>query len=115
MGGQVPAVLGGAGEVGVQAAAGGADVGRHAVQQPGRPDPVQGGEAVPGRAVLVDVEDIGTGGASGDGQVPARVPGEPEGDLLGVRSGVKVAVRGGGDLAAGLAGEHRPAAGGQGQ
>ena len=34
--GQVAAVLGGAGEVGVQAAAGGAHVGGGAVEQPGR-------------------------------------------------------------------------------
>jgi hypothetical protein len=74
--GQVAAALGGAGEVGVQAAAGGADPGARAVEQPGVAEPSGGAEAVAGVAVLVDVQDIGAGGAGGDGQVPARVAGE---------------------------------------
>src|SRR5215472_18597410 len=64
---------------------------------------------------MVDVEDVGAGGAGGDGYVVTRLPGEPLGDLLLVGGGVQVAVRGGGDLLAGLAGEHRPAAGGVGE
>ena len=113
--GQVAAALGGAGEVGVQAAAGGAHVGGRAVEQPGPAEPAEGGVAVPGGAVLVDVQDVGPGGAGGDGQVPVGVAGEPFGDLVRVGGGVAEAVRGGGDLLAGQAGEHRPAAAGVGQ
>ena len=80
--GQVAVALGGAGEVGVQAAAGGADVGGGAVQQPGVAEPAEAPEPVAGRAVLVDVQDVGAGGAGGDGQVPAGVAAEPGGDLL---------------------------------
>ena len=65
--------------------------------------------------MLVDVEDVGSGGAGGDGQVPAALPGEPFGDLLLVGGGVEVAVPGGRDLLAGQAGEHGPAAVGVGQ
>ena len=68
-GGQVGAALAGAGEVDVQAAAGGADVGGGAVEQPGGAQPGQGGEPVPGRAAVVDVQDVGAGGAGGDGEV----------------------------------------------
>src|SRR6185437_3009235 len=100
---------------GVQAAAGGADPGARAVEQPGGAEPGGGAEAVAGRAVLVDVQDVGAGGAGGDGQVPARVASEPVGDLLLIGGGVAVAVRGGGGLGAGLAGEDGPAAGGAGQ
>ena len=82
MGGQVAAVLGGAGEVGVQAAAGAAHVDCRAVEQPGLAELAEGGVAVAGRAVVVDVQDVGAGGAGGDGQVPVRVAAEPGGDLL---------------------------------
>ena len=68
--GQVAVALVRAGEVGVQAAAGGADVGGRAVQQAGLAELGEGGVPVPGRAVLVDVQDVGAGGAGGDGQVP---------------------------------------------
>ena len=80
--GQVAVALGRAGEVGVQAAAGGADVAAGALQQPGGAEPGEGAEPVPGGAVLVDVEDVGAGGAGGDGQVPAALPAEPFGDPL---------------------------------
>ena len=80
--GQVAVALGRAGEVGVQAAAGGADVAAGALQQPGGAEPGEGAEPVPGGAVLVDVEDVGSGGAGGDGQVPAALPAEPFGDPL---------------------------------
>ena len=45
----------------------------------------------------------------------SRVAAEPGGDLRRVGGGVAVAVPGGRDLLAGLAGQHRPAAGGEGQ
>ena len=67
--GQVAAALGGAGEVDVQAAAGGADVAVRAFEQPGAVEPAEGGVPVPGRAVDVDVQDVGAGGAGGDGHV----------------------------------------------
>ena len=70
--GQVAVALAGAGEVGVQPAAGRADVGGRAGQQPGASEPLEGGEPVSVRAVLVDVQDVGAGGAGGDGQVPVR-------------------------------------------
>ena len=38
--------------------------------------------------MLVDVQDVGAGGAGGDGQVPAGVAGEPGGDLLLIGGGV---------------------------
>jgi hypothetical protein len=69
--GQVAAALGGAGEVEVQAAAGGADPGGGAVQQPGVAEPCGVAEAVAGVAVLVDVqvlrgaEDADVGGVRG--------------------------------------------------
>ena len=66
------------------------------------------------RAVIIDIA-VGSGVAGGDDQVPVRVPLVPRGDLAGVGGGVQVAVRGGGGLAPGLAGEHRPAAGRVGQ
>ena len=65
--------------------------------------------------MLVDVQDVGAGGAGGDGQVPALAVAEPFGDLLLVGGGVLVAVGGGGDLLAGQAGEDGPAAAGVGQ
>src|SRR5271157_620830 len=68
--GQVAVALAGAGEVGVQPAAGGADVGGRAGQQSGAAEPGVGGEPGAVRAVLVDVQDVGAGGAGGDGQVP---------------------------------------------
>ena len=80
--GQVAVALVRAGEVGVQAAAGGAHVDGRAVQQPGVAEPAERRVSVPGRAVLVDVQDVGAGGAGGDGQVPVRVAAEPAGDLL---------------------------------
>ena len=113
--GQVAAVLGGAGEVGVQAAAGGSHVGCGAVEQPGLLELAEGGVAAACVAVLVDVQDVGAGGAGGDGQVPAGMAAVPGGDLVEVGGGVAVAVGGGGDLLAGLAGEDGPAAGGVGQ
>ena len=54
-------VLGGAGEVGVQAAAGGAHVDGGAVEQPGGAEPAERGVSVPGGAVLVDVQDVWAG------------------------------------------------------
>ncbi len=104
-------MLGGAGEVGVQAAAGGAHVDCRAVEQPGLLELAEGGVAVAGRAVVIDVQDVGAGGAGGDGQVPVRVTAEPGGDLGWVGGGVAVAVRGGGDLLAGQARQDRPPAG----
>ena len=99
----------------MQAAAGGADVDGRAVQQPGGSEPAERRVPVPGRAVVVDVQDVGARGAGGDGQVPVRVAAEPVGDLLGVGGGVAVAMRGGGDLLPWQAGQDRPAAGGEGQ
>src|SRR5690349_18266153 len=96
----------------MHAPAGSADVGGGAVQQPGVAEPDECGEPVAGRVVLVDVQDVGAGGAGGDGQVGSGVAGEPVGDLPGVGAGVAVAEGGGGDLLAGLAGGDRPAAGG---
>ena len=107
--------LGGAGEVDVQAAAGGADVAVRVLEQPGAVEPAEGGVPVPGGAVDVDVQDVGAGGAGGDGHVQAGVAAEPAGDLLLVGGGVLVAVPGGGDLLAWQAGEDRPAAAGVGQ
>ena len=82
---------------------------------PARRKPGERGVAVSGLAVLVDVEDVGAGGAGGDGQVPPLAVAEPFGDLLLVGGGVLVAVGGGGDLLAGQAGEDGPAAAGVGQ
>ena len=65
--------------------------------------------------MLVDVQDVGAGGAGGDGQVPAEAAAEPLGDLLLAGGGVLVAVLGGGDLLAGQAGEDGPAVPGVGQ
>ena len=56
--GQLAAALVAAGEVGVQPAAGGGDDRARAVDQPGALELVEGGEPVPGRAVLVDVEHV---------------------------------------------------------
>src|ERR1022692_1288502 len=85
-----------------------------AVHEAGLLQAAEGGEPVPGGAVLVDVENVGAWGAGGDSQVRVGVAGEPAGDLVGVGGGVVEAVRGGRDFLAGLAGEHRPAAGGVG-
>ena len=82
---------------------------------PASSEPAERRVPVPGRAVVVDVQDVGAGGAGGDGQVPVRVMAEPFIDLAGVGGGVAVAVRGGGDLLAGEARQDRPAAGGEGQ
>ena len=71
--GQVAVALRRSGEVGVQPAAGGADVGGRAVEQPGLGQAGECGVAVAGRAVIIDVQDVGSGGAGGDGQVPVRV------------------------------------------
>jgi hypothetical protein len=109
--GQVSVALAGAGEVGVQAPTGGADVGGGAVHQPGGAEPGQRGEPVARRTAGIDVEHVRSRSAGGDGQVPIDVLAEPGGDLLLVGGGVQVAVAGGGDLLAGPAGEHRPAAG----
>jgi hypothetical protein len=59
--------------------------------------------------VLVDVQDVGTGDAGGDGQVPALAAAGPGGDLLLIGGGVAEAVRGGGELLAGQAEEDGPA------
>ena len=104
-----------AGEVGVQAAAGRAHVRGRAVEQPGSRQRGERGEPVSGRAVLVDVQDVGSGRAGGDGQVPVRAAAEPGGDLLLVGGGVAVAVPGRGIFLPDMAGEHRPAAGCVGQ
>src|SRR5690242_16386820 len=103
------------GEVDVYPAGRGLDAGGGAVEQPGPGEPAEGGVAGSGMAVVVDVQDIGTGGAGGDGQVVAGAASEPVGDLLLVGGGVLVAVGGGGGLAVGLAGEDGPAAFGVGQ
>ena len=102
--GQVAAALDGAGEVGVQAAAGDSHVGRCAVQQPGAPQPTQGGKPVPGVPVLIDVQDVGSGGAGGDSHIPAVAAAEPAGDLLLISGGVAETMLGGGDLLAWQAG-----------
>ena len=115
MAGQVAVALAGAGEVGVQAAAGGADVGAGAGQQPGAAEPGVGGEPGAVRAVLVDVQDVGAGGAGGDGQVPAGS--RPNQSVICCSSVVasRKPCGGGGDLLPGQAGEHRPAAAGVGE
>ena len=69
--GQAAIVLVRAGEVGVHPAGRGPYVGGGAVDQSGALEPGEGGVAVSGLAVLVDVQDVGAGGAGGDGQVPA--------------------------------------------
>jgi hypothetical protein len=112
---QVAVALVGTGEVGVQAAAGSADVDGRAVQQAGGAEPTECRVPVPGRAVVVDVEDVGARGAGDDGQVPVRVTAEPVIDLFGVGGGVAVAMRGGGDLLPWEAGQDRPAGGSEGQ
>jgi hypothetical protein len=113
--GQVAVVLVGAGEVGVHSAGWGPYVGGGAVYQSGLLELGERGVAVSGGAVLVDVQDVGAGGAGGDGQVPAGAAAEPAGDLHWVGGGVAEAVSCGGDLGAGLAGEHGPAGAGVGQ
>ena len=65
--------------------------------------------------MLVDVQDVGAGGAGGDGQVPGEAAAEPFGDLLLVGGGVQVAMLRGGDLLAGQAGEDGPAVAGVGE
>ena len=65
--GQAAVVLAGAGEVGVHPAGRGPYVGCRAGDQAGGLEAGEGGVAVPGRAVLVDVQDVGAGGAGGDG------------------------------------------------
>jgi hypothetical protein len=112
---EIETALAGAGEVDVQAAAGGADAGGSIVEQPGIAEPGQGGEAGARRAAVVDVQHVGPGVAGDDGDVAAGVAGEPFAELGGVGAGVEVAVRGGGGFPAGLAGEHRPAELGAGQ
>src|SRR5204862_1774298 len=57
--GQVAVALGGAGEVDVQAAAGGAHVPVRVLEQPGAVEPAEGGVSVLVRAVDVDVQDVG--------------------------------------------------------
>ena len=115
MGGQVAVVLGRTPEVGVQPAAGGAHVRGHTVEQASIRQRGERGVPVAGRAMVVDVQDVGSGRAGGDGHVPVQVAGEPRGDLILIGGGVAVAVRGGGGLLVGLAGEYRPAAGRVGQ
>src|SRR5689334_10626982 len=115
MAGQVTVALVGAGEIYVHTAARRADVGRGTIGQAGLTEPEEGRVSVSGRAVVVDVQDVGAGSAGGDGQVAAGPPGEPVRDLPLVGGGVLVAVGGGGGLAVGLAGEDGPAAFGVGQ
>src|SRR5262249_1856966 len=110
--GQMAVVLGGAGEVGVQAAAGGAHVGGSATEQPGPAELAEGCVAVAGGAVLVDVQDGGPRGAGGGGQGCVGAGGEPFGDLVRIGGGVAEAMQGGGNLLSFQAGEHRPAAAG---
>jgi hypothetical protein len=64
--------LGGAGEVGVQPAAGGGDDRERPGQQPGPGELLASGEPVAGQAV-VDVQDVGAGRAGGDGQVASGI------------------------------------------
>ena len=104
VGGQVAVALVRAAEVGVQPAAGCADVRGRAVEQAGLAELGERGVAVAGRAVLVDVQDVGSGCARGDGQVPVRVAAEPGGDLLLVGGGVVEAVPGGGVFLPGMQG-----------
>ena len=87
----------------------GPHVGCRAVDQARALELGEGGVAVSGFAVLVDVQDVGAGGAGGDGQVPGEAAAEPFGDLLLVGGGVPEAVRGGGDLLPWQAGEDGPA------
>jgi len=54
--------------------------------------------------VVVDVQDVGSGGAGGDGQVPGKAAAEPFGDLAFIGGGVAETVLGGGDLLAGRQG-----------
>ena len=107
--GQAAIVLAGAGEVGVHPAGRGPHVGCRAVDQARALEPGECGVAVSSGAVLVDVQDVGAGGAGGDGQVPGEAAAEPFGDLLLISGGVLVAVPRGGDLLAGQAGEDGPA------
>src|SRR5208282_2814987 len=67
--GQAAIVLVCAGEVGVHPASRGPHIGGRAVDQARALEPGEGGVAVSGRTVLVDVQDVGAGGAGGDGQV----------------------------------------------
>src|SRR5690348_4850904 len=62
MAGQAATALVRAGEVGVHSAGRGPYPGDGAVGQPGRAEPVECLVPVPGGAVLVDVQDVGTGG-----------------------------------------------------
>ena len=59
--GQAAVVLAGAGEVGVHSACRGLYVGGGADEQAGVAEPGEGGEPVADFAVLVDVQDVGTG------------------------------------------------------
>src|SRR6266487_3562817 len=113
--GQVAIALTGPGEVDRQPAGRGADVRGGAVCQPGLPEVAERGEAVTAVAMLVDVEDIGSGRAGRDREVAVGVPGEPASDLAFVGAGVEEAAAGGGDLLARLAGENGPAAARPGQ
>ena len=84
----------------MQAAAGGAHRAGGAVEQACGIEPGKGGEPVSGFAPVVDVQDVGAGGAGGDGEVQLGPAGEPCADLGWVGGGVEVAVRGGRDLPA---------------
>jgi hypothetical protein len=86
-GGQVPGALARACEVDVQPAARGADACGGPVQQAGGAEPGQGGEAVSGGAVPVDIQDIGSRRPGGDGQVPPGMTAEPVADPRRVSSG----------------------------
>ena len=65
--GEAAIVLVRASKVGVHSAGRGPYVGGGAVDQADAAQPAEGQVAVPGLAVLVDVQDVGAGGAGGDG------------------------------------------------
>src|SRR5258708_10608366 len=99
-----------AAEVGVQSAAGSGDDRVHAADQAGPPKPPERGEAVAGLAMLVDVQDIGPGGAGGDGEVGVGLALPPGPDLVRIGGRVPETVPGAGLLAPGLAWEDPPPA-----
>jgi hypothetical protein len=72
MAGKAAVALLRSGEVGVQAAAGGADVGARAVEEPLTVEPVERGEPA-ALLVDVDIQHIGARCPGGDGHVAAGV------------------------------------------
>src|SRR5258708_11566484 len=99
-----------AAEVGVQSAAGSGDDRVHGAEEAGPLKPPERGEAVADLAMLVDVQDVGPGGAGGDGEVGVGLALPPGPDLVRVGGRVPEAVPRGGLLSAGLAWEDRPPA-----